>query len=102
MVTIMEKTKKKTRRILRKQNVFQALLILLLIVVFNVLSTMVFHRFDLTKEKRFTITPISKNILREVEDKVYIEVYLESDNLPVELVRYRKVVKEFLDNFSSY
>lgn len=102
MVIIMEKAKKRTRRVLRKQNIFQALLILLLIVVFNVLSTMVFHRFDLTKEKRFTITPISKNILKEVEDKVYIEVYLESDDLPVELVRYRKVVKEFLDNFSSY
>ncbi|MBN2777505.1 MAG: gliding motility-associated ABC transporter substrate-binding protein GldG [Bacteroidales bacterium] len=98
----MEKKIKKTRRILRKQNIIQALLILLLIVVFNVLSSMVFFRLDLTKEKRFTITPISKSILKNLEDIVYIEVYLESDDLPVELVRYRKVVKEFLDNFSSY
>jgi ABC-2 type transport system permease protein len=102
MVVIMEKKIKKTRRILRKQNIIQALLILLLIVVFNVLSSMVFFRLDLTKEKRFTITPISKSILKNLEDIVYIEVYLESDDLPVELVRYRKVVKEFLDNFSSY
>ncbi len=93
---------KKTRSVLRKQNVMQAALILLLIVVFNILSSMVFFRLDLTKEKRFTITPISRNILKNLEDKVYIEVYLESEDLPVELVRYRKVVKEFLDNFSSY
>jgi len=93
---------KKTRSVLRKQNVMQAALILLLIVVFNILSTMVFFRLDLTKEKRFTITPISRSILKNLEDKVYIEVYLESNDLPVELVRYRKVVKEFLDNFSSY
>ncbi len=98
----MGKKLKKTRLVIRKQNISQALLILLLIVVFNVLSTMVFFRLDLTKEKRFTITPISKNIIKGLEDKVYIEVYLESDDLPVELVRYRKTVKEFLDNFSLY
>ncbi|MDD2386554.1 MAG: gliding motility-associated ABC transporter substrate-binding protein GldG [Bacteroidales bacterium] len=98
----MEKKIKKTRRILRKQNLTQATLILVIIVVFNVLSSMAFFRIDLTKEKRFTITPISKAILKNLDDNVLIEVYLESDNLPVELVRYRKVVKEFLDNFSSY
>lgn len=98
----MEKNLKKTRRILRKQNIIQASLILLLIIVLNVLSSMLFFRMDLTKEKRFTITPISKTILAGLDDKVYIEVYLESDDLPVELVRYRKVVKEFLDNFSLY
>jgi ABC-2 type transport system permease protein len=102
MVKAMDKKLQKTRLILRKQNIIQALLILLIIVVFNVLSVMVFFRLDLTKEKRFTITPISKTILSNLEDKVYIEVYLDSDDLPVELVRYRKVVKEFLDNFESY
>jgi len=98
----MDKKLNKTRHILRKQNIFQALLILLIIVILNFLSTMLFFRLDLTKEKRFTITPISKTILAGLEDKVYIEVYLDSDDLPVELVRYRKVVKEFLDNFESY
>lgn len=102
MVKAMNKKVRKTRLILRKQNIIQALLILLLIVIFNFLSSMLFFRFDLTKEKRFTITPISKTILAGLEDKVYIEIYLESDELPVELVRYRKVVKEFLDNFKSY
>lgn len=102
MVRVMDKKLKHTRLVLKKQNIFQALLILLLIVIFNLFSSMLFFRLDLTKEKRFTITPISKTILAGLEDKVYIEVYLESKDLPVELVRYRKVVKEFLDNFESY
>jgi len=102
MVRVMDKKLKHTRLVLKKQNIFQALLILLLIVLFNLFSSMLFFRLDLTKEKRFTITPISKTILAGLEDKVYIEVYLESKDLPVELVRYRKVVKEFLDNFESY
>jgi ABC-2 type transport system permease protein len=102
MVKAMNKKVRKTRLVLRKQNIFQALLILLVIAVLNILSSMVFFRLDLTKERRFTITPISKTILAGLEDKVYIEVYLESDDLPVELLRYRKVIKEFLDNFESY
>ncbi len=98
----MGKKVKKTRLVLRKQNLFQALLILLIIGALNLLAWKQFHRIDLTKEKRFTITPTSKKIIKDLDDKVYIEVFLESDDLPVELVQYRKVVKEFLDNLSSY
>ncbi len=102
MVRLMKTKLKNTRLLLRKQNIVQALLILLLIVIFNFLSSLLFFRLDLTKEQRFTITPISRTILAGLEDKVYIEVYLDGNDLPVELVRYRKIVKEFLDNFESY
>lgn len=93
---------KNTRLVLKKQNILQALLILSLIIVFNILASKIFFRFDLTKEKRFSITEVSQNILSELDDKVYIEVYFDSKDLPVELIRYQKVVKEFLENFSSF
>ncbi|MDR2009080.1 MAG: gliding motility-associated ABC transporter substrate-binding protein GldG [Bacteroidales bacterium] len=96
------KHQKNTRLVLKKQNIIQAILILLLIIVLNILSSKVFHRFDLTQEKKFTITESSQKIISNLEDKVYVEVYLNGKDLPVELIRYQKVVKEFLDNFSSY
>ena len=105
MVNSMENNNKKnktSRSTLKKQNILQAILILVLIIVFNLLSSMVFFRLDLTKEKRFSITDTSKKILDDLEDKIIIDVYLEGDDLPVELLRYRKTVKEFLDNFKSY
>jgi ABC-2 type transport system permease protein len=104
MVNSMEQHKhqKNTRLVLKKQNIIQAILILLLIIVLNILSSKVFHRFDLTQEKKFTITESSQKIISNLEDKVYVEVYLNGKDLPVELIRYQKVVKEFLDNFSSY
>lgn len=97
-----QQKKQKTRLILKKQNIFQALLILVIIILVNVLSSLIFVRFDLTKEKRFTISPVSRMILKNLDDKVFIEVYLEAEDLPVEVLRYKKVVKEFLNNLKTY
>lgn len=92
----------KTRLGLKKQNLIQIMLILLVIVVLNILSSMVFHRFDLTKEKRFSISEISRQVLDNLDDIVYIEVFLEADDLPIHLVRYRRVLYEFIDNLSYH
>lgn len=100
----MEKKVKiqRTRLVLKKQNIIQALLILVLIVLINILSSLVFFRLDLTKEKKFTISPVSRMILSGLDDKVYIEVFFESEDLPAEMLRYKKVVKEFLSNLQDY
>ena len=60
------------RRQNRNQNIFQAVLILALIIVLNILSTQVFFRADLTKEKRFSISDFSKQVLDSIDDDVYI------------------------------
>lgn len=93
---------KNPKNILKKQNIIQAVLIFTIIIVFNVLSSFIFYRFDLTKEKRFTISKVSKELISNLEEKVYIELYFENNDLPVELLRYQKVVNEFLKNFCSY
>ncbi len=92
----------KSRSILKRQNLFQALLILLLLLILNIIFQLAFFRLDLTKEKRFSVTPASKEILSNLDDKVFIEVFLEDDALPAELLRYKKTVKEFLDNLKAY
>ena len=97
-----QEKKKNTRLVLKRQNLIQAVLILLVIIILNILSSKLFYRFDLTKEKKFTISKVSQNILNDLNDDIFIEVYLEGKDLPAELLRYQKVVKEFLSNFSSY
>ncbi len=98
----MEKKAKNTRKGIKKHNIIQLILILLIIAVVNILSSLTFSRFDLTKEKRFSISPISKEVLEELDDFVYIEVFLEADDMPVHLIRYRRVLYEFLDNLSYH
>lgn len=91
-----------TRKSVRKQNIIQAVLIVGIIIVLNVLAVFLFQRFDLTKEKRFTISDVSKDLLQNLEEQVVVELYFEENDLPVELLRYYKIVSEFLKNFSSF
>ncbi|MBQ4009098.1 MAG: Gldg family protein, partial [Bacteroidales bacterium] len=70
------------RRQNRNQNIFQAVLIIVLIVVLNVFSSLVFFRADLTKEKRFSISEFSKQVLDSLDDDVYIEIFLKDNDLP--------------------
>ncbi|MDR2835499.1 MAG: gliding motility-associated ABC transporter substrate-binding protein GldG [Bacteroidales bacterium] len=98
----MKTKQQNTRKLLKKHNITQTILLLTIIVVINIISIFAFYRFDLTKEKRFTISDVSKKIISNADDKILIELYFEDNNLPVELLRYQHIVKEFLKNFSSF
>ena len=51
--------------------------VLMLAIILNVLGTWHFFRIDLTEEKRYTIKPQTKDLLKHLDDEVYIEVFLE-------------------------
>lgn len=53
-------------------------------------------RWDLTSEKRYTLTESSKTLLRELEDVVYVKVYLDGE-LPADLRRLRNATRDMLD-----
>ncbi len=63
---------------------------------------MKFIRFDLTSEGRYTLSDYTINILENLNDKVYIKVYLEGEGLPSTLKNYKKEIKEELDEFKIY
>ena len=64
------------------------------LIGFNVLSNYYFFRLDLTQEKRFTITDATKNLLKNLDDEVYVKVYLTGDKLPSGFKRLENAVKE--------
>ncbi len=71
------------------------------IIVINQLSGRLFYRFDLTEEKRYTISDASINILKNLNDVIYVDVYLEGE-LPAGVKRLQKSIKETLDEFKVY
>ncbi len=77
---------------------FLALVILILV---NILGTFVFHRFDLTAEKRYSLSPATKDLLKNVDDVVLVKVYLEGE-FPAGFKRLRNETKEMLDEFRAY
>ena len=49
--------------------------IILLLGIFGVFS----HRFDLTKEKRYTLSDATVETLKSVKEPLTVDVYLEGD-----------------------
>ncbi len=89
------------RRVLKRRHLIQLLLAFLLVVAVNVLGSFRFFRLDLTSEKRFTLAKETRQILRNLDDIVYIRVYLDGD-LPADLIRFRQSIKEDLEEFRAY
>ncbi len=83
------------------QNIFQFLIIVLIIILINYISSFVFFRVDLTSENRYRLKPVTKEILRNLDDIVYIKVYLDGD-MPVEFERLQRAIKEELSEFKVY
>ncbi|MDH3711357.1 MAG: gliding motility-associated ABC transporter substrate-binding protein GldG [Cyclobacteriaceae bacterium] len=56
------------------------------------------QRWDLTEEKRYSIQPATKELLRNLQETVYLEVYLEGE-MPAGFLRLQKSIKETLEEF---
>ena len=74
---------------------------LVIIAAVNTIGSFVFTRFDLTAEKRYTLSDTTKQTLRELDDYVYFKVYLEGD-FPAGFKKLRRETKEMLDEFRAY
>ncbi len=97
----MVKKRSKRKNRIKKSNLMQLFLSLLILLFVNVISYYVFTRFDLTSEKRYTLSESTKKYLKQIDDLVYFQVYLEGD-FPAGFKRLRMETKEMLDEFRAY
>ncbi len=84
----------------RKKHIKQFLSLLIVIIIINTLSSVWFHRFDLTKEKRFSLSETTKELLTTIDDYIYIEVYLEGE-FPAGIERLSIETEYILAEFKS-
>ena len=89
------------RKNLKKSQLISFGLTLVIIVVINIIGSYVFTRFDLTSEKRYTLSNTTKEALQQLDDYVYFKVYLEGD-FPAGFKKLRRETKEMLDEFRAY
>ena len=74
------------------------------IIFLNIIGSFFFWRWDLTHDKRYSLTEQTKTFLENTEnfqDKVLFKVYLEG-NLPSDLKQIRNAVEDKLRDFSLY
>ncbi len=91
----------KNNKNIRRQNQLQLLLVIAIIVVAQMAGSVWFTRFDLTGEKRYTLSQSTKDILANLNDIVFFRVYLDGD-FPAGFKRLRRETKELLDEFRAY
>lgn len=76
------------------------LLVLVGIVLLNVISFYVYERFDLTQDRRYTISEASINTLAAANAPIYVDVFLEGD-FPPEFKRLQEETRQLLDEFND-
>ena len=85
----------------KDKNLKSLLLIVLLIVVANIVSNFYFHRFDLTKDKRYTLSQTSLDIVKQVQNPLSIKIYMQGE-LPAEFKRLQQETQQLLEEFQAY
>jgi gliding-associated putative ABC transporter substrate-binding component GldG len=75
--------------------------LLVLLVLVNIGASFIPLRFDLTSEKRYTLSAPVKRMLRGIHDEVNIDVYLQG-NLKSGLRKLRNSTEALLQEFNDY
>jgi len=76
--------------------------LLAIIVLLNYVGSFVFHRFDLTSEKRYSLSEQTITTAENLEDVVYFKIYLESKDFTPELKRLRDATYEMMEELKAY
>ena len=75
-----------------------------IVVLLNIIASFFTLRYDLTKDKRYSLTPTTVSFLSDesaLSNRILFKVYLEGD-LPAEVQRLRTAIKDKLDEFKYY
>jgi len=81
---------------------FWLFFLLLIFFGINFLGSVFHSRVDLTREKRYTLSKASKNLLNDLEGPVAIDVFVDGSGLPSEVRRLKISLQEFLTNCKEY
>ncbi len=81
---------------------FQLGALLLILIAVNAVSRYYFFRLDLTADKRYTLNDITRRTVKNLDDVVFVKVYLEGKDLPAGFRKLQQATREFLDNLRAY
>jgi gliding-associated putative ABC transporter substrate-binding component GldG len=83
------------------KNAKSLLITVAVVFLLNIIGNFFFHRFDLTQDHRYTLSPTTLKILKDVKNPLSIKVYLQGE-LPAEFKRLQLESKQLLEEFQAY
>lgn len=85
----------------RKKSLTQLFIGIVIIFLINILAAQIYLRFDLTQEKRYTLSDATIQMLENLDDYAYFKVYLEGD-FPAGFKRLRNETRDMLEEFKAH
>lgn len=70
------------------------------LIVINIFTQGFYKRFDLTKDKRYTLSQATLDIVNSANEPIFIDVFLEGD-FPSEFRRLQDETRQLLEEFSD-
>jgi len=85
----------------KQQGRKQLIITLLILLIVNFAGYYFFKRIDLTHDKRYTLSQTSLNIIQDVKEPLYIDIFLEGQ-FPGEFKRLQDETRQMLEEFHAY
>ena len=86
---------------INKNNLKNLLFTICILLIINIIGSQFFHRFDLTQDKRYTLSQTSLNILKEVKEPLIIDVFLKGQ-FPSEFKKLQTETQQILEEYKAY
>ncbi len=86
---------------MKNKNLFLIPIVIAGIIVLNIAASFLFFRWDLTADKRYTVSANTQKLMSGLDKKMQIKIYLDGDLNP-NFLRLKKSTGELLDEFKAY
>ncbi|MEY8849195.1 gliding motility-associated ABC transporter substrate-binding protein GldG [Psychroserpens sp. XS_ASV72] len=84
-----------------KKNIIYISVVIAILIAINMISSHVYKRFDLTKDKRYTLSEAAIQTIDNVDSPIIVDVFLEGD-FPSEFRRLRNETQQILEEFAVH
>ncbi|SEB39046.1 gliding-associated putative ABC transporter substrate-binding component GldG [Tenacibaculum sp. MAR_2009_124] len=82
------------------KKVKNSVLVLAGLLILNLVSNRIYKRFDVTADKRYTLSKITSKLLKNMDESLVINVYLEGE-FPSEFKRLQSETRQFLNELKA-
>ncbi|MCB4808427.1 gliding motility-associated ABC transporter substrate-binding protein GldG [Tamlana sp. 62-3] len=83
------------------KNIKHIALLVFVLFAINFIANKAYKRFDLTTDKRYTLSEAAENIVTNIESPLVIDVFLEGNDFPSEFRRLQRETTELLEEFKA-
>ncbi len=86
----------------KKNNIFfRTIIVIAIVIILNLIFSNFYWHFDLTENHIYTLSPVTKKILKNLDDIITVKVYFSKD-LPTNLALVKTEVRDLLRDFNNY